>query len=83
MSDYQTRKEQRRKAYGENHGRKLIPCTACSGSGFYDSHGSPKCGSCEGTGKEREPLPRPPVQEPHWRDVLAQKNALTAARRRS
>lgn len=28
-------------------------CTACAGSGYYDHNGSPPCGSCEGTGKER------------------------------
>ena len=37
---------------------KLVDCTACSGSGYYDrsdSKGRPmKCGSCNGTGKERE-----------------------------
>lgn len=31
--------------------RKLIKCIACNGSGRYDSHGSPKCSSCDGTGK--------------------------------
>lgn len=25
-------------------------CPACSGSGRYDVKGSPKCGSCNGTG---------------------------------
>lgn len=25
-------------------------CTACNGSGRYDSKGSPKCGSCRGRG---------------------------------
>jgi DnaJ-class molecular chaperone len=34
-------------------GWKLRDCTACSGSGYYDHNGSPKCGSCDGTGKER------------------------------
>ena len=33
---------------------KLRICSACSGSGYYDNHGSPKCGGCEGTGKVRE-----------------------------
>lgn len=33
---------------------KLVTCTACSGSGFYDNNGSPKCGSCAGTGKMRD-----------------------------
>lgn len=29
-------------------------CVACNGSGVYDTTGSPKCGSCDGTGKEVE-----------------------------
>lgn len=32
---------------------KLRPCTACNGSGRYDSGGSPRCQGCDGTGKER------------------------------
>ena len=28
------------------------PCVACSGSGRYDSTGSPKCSACNGTGKQ-------------------------------
>lgn len=51
-NDYKIRKEERRKAYQENHGRKLVECSACSGSGRYDHNGSPKCGACNGTGKE-------------------------------
>lgn len=38
------------------HGNKLVKCTACNGSGYYDTtiRGRvPKCGSCEGTGKEK------------------------------
>lgn len=37
--------------------KKLVPCTACNGSGYYDNtvNGrTPKCSSCNGTGKERE-----------------------------
>jgi alkylated DNA repair dioxygenase AlkB len=30
-------------------------CVACNGSGRYDSHGSPACSSCGGTGKENAP----------------------------
>lgn len=26
-------------------------CTACNGSGRYDSNGSPKCGACRGCGR--------------------------------
>lgn len=28
-------------------------CLACAGSGHYDDTGSPKCGACNGTGKEK------------------------------
>lgn len=35
------------------YGWKLRTCTACNGSGRYDHNGSPKCGCCDGTGKER------------------------------
>jgi DnaJ-class molecular chaperone len=54
MSDFHARKEERRRHY-EQHvkGWKLRTCTACSGSGYYDNDGSPKCWSCSGTGKER------------------------------
>jgi len=53
MSDFRTRKEQRRKAYEKLHGNKLVVCTACNGSGCYDSNGSPACGACAGTGQTR------------------------------
>ena len=33
---------------------KLETCSACSGSGYYDTTDSPACGACGGTGKERE-----------------------------
>ena len=35
------------------HGWRLVKCVACNGSGYYDDTGSPRCSSCEGTGKER------------------------------
>ena len=53
-------RKQQRKEYYEKHiyGKKLIACTACSGSGYYDAcdkEGEPiKCGCCEGTGKMRQ-----------------------------
>jgi len=52
--EYQARKAER-KAWYEKYvkGWKLRPCSACSGSGYYDDTGSPKCGACDGTGKER------------------------------
>lgn len=44
-----------RKEYYEKYilGWKEKACTACNGSGYYDHNGSPKCGACEGTGKEK------------------------------
>lgn len=37
------------------YGWRFRACVACSGSGLYDSDGSPPCGGCGGTGKERYP----------------------------
>lgn len=34
-----------------------IDCIACSGTGYYDSFGSPICDGCNGTGKEWDKLP--------------------------
>ena len=34
-------------------GWKLRKCGTCNGSGYYDHNGSPDCGACDGTGKER------------------------------
>ncbi len=54
LEDKEARKEHYLKYV---YGWKLRPCTACNGSGYYDScdrKGNPiPCGSCEGTGKER------------------------------
>lgn len=49
------KRKQERKAHYEQYvfGWRLRDCTACSGSGYYDSDGSPPCGSCQGSGKER------------------------------
>lgn len=54
MSTYHERKAER-KAHYEKYikGWKLRPCVACNGSGRYDHNKSPRCGSCDGTGKER------------------------------
>jgi DnaJ-class molecular chaperone len=30
-----------------------MKCVACNGSGKYDSHNSPTCGACNGTGIEK------------------------------
>ena len=51
---YQQRKDQRRLEFEAQQGKKLVRCTSCSGSGYYDHNGSPKCGACNGTGKHRE-----------------------------
>jgi hypothetical protein len=32
-------------------------CGACSGSGYYDANGSPRCSSCNGLGIERGRMP--------------------------
>jgi DnaJ-class molecular chaperone len=52
--DWKKRKELRKKEYLKQHGKKLIICGACNGSGRYDHNGSPPCGLCQGTGKMRE-----------------------------
>lgn len=55
--DWIDRKKKRTEEYMKNHGKKMIKCIACNGSGYYDNtiNGKiPKCSSCKGTGKERE-----------------------------
>ena len=42
--DWKKRKELRKKDYLKQHGKKLLKCTACNGSGRYDHNGSPPCG---------------------------------------
>ena len=56
MDNYHKRKDERRKRFEASKGMKLKTCPACSGSGHYDSTGSPKCASCNGTGKVRESI---------------------------
>ena len=54
MMSFQERKEHRTEYYFKYvFGWKQRPCIACNGSGIYDNTGSPPCGACEGTGKER------------------------------
>lgn len=54
MDSYHQRKAARKEYYlNYVYGRKERACTACNGSGYYDYNGSPVCGSCDGTGKER------------------------------
>ena len=40
------------------YGWTLQKCVACNGSGYYDHNESPKCTSCEGTGKVRQRGPK-------------------------
>jgi DnaJ-class molecular chaperone len=58
LNDYQKRKKERTERFFKTiYKKKLITCTACNGSGYYDTtiRGKiPKCSSCNGTGKERE-----------------------------
>lgn len=54
MSSYQERKKARTDHYNRFiHGWKERNCFACNGTGHYDHNGSPPCGACEGTGKEK------------------------------
>lgn len=54
MSSFHERKEYRRQYYMKYvYGWKTRKCIACNGSGYYDHNGSPPCGSCNGTGKEK------------------------------
>lgn len=56
MKDFHERKKERtRRYYNKVHGYKLGLCSACNGSGKYDSFESPPCGVCNGTGKIRYP----------------------------
>jgi len=57
--DFRERKAARTEYYFKYiYKKKLVTCTACNGSGYYDNtdrYGrTPRCSSCEGTGKERE-----------------------------
>lgn len=52
--NFNERKKKREKFFYENiYKFKLRKCSACNGSGFYDSYKSPPCSACNGTGKER------------------------------
>ena len=83
MSDeYHRCKAERSNAYWREHGRKLITCTACNGSGVYDHIGSPSCGWCEGTGKDRTPLPSPPPAPLNWRDKLKRERDISKHKQR-
>jgi DnaJ-class molecular chaperone len=52
--NFHERKEKRKLSFFKNiYKVKLRKCTACGGSGIYDSYKSPPCSACNGTGKER------------------------------
>ena len=56
VDSYQKRKQERKKHFEDNvMFWKEVTCTACSGTGYYDSNKSPKCDSCNGTGKKKAP----------------------------
>lgn len=54
--NFQERKNKRKEHFEKNvKGWKERPCLACNGSGYYDhflNGKTPKCGACNGTGKE-------------------------------
>ena len=68
---YQERKAARREHFEKNvKGWKLVKCTACNGSGYYDNciRGRvPKCSSCEGTGKTA-------VNPKEYAEIIAEEN---------
>lgn len=54
MESFHERKQKRTEIFNKYiKGWRLRECSACNGSGRYDHNGSPDCGSCDGTGKER------------------------------
>lgn len=64
MSTFHQRKQER----VQRAALPTIKCVACNGSGRYDHNGSPPCGCCEGTGKERAEIPmtHPDFRERYW-----------------
>jgi len=59
MSTFQERKAKRTQYFYDHvYKNKLVVCSACSGSGWYDScrpnGDSIPCGGCDGKGKERQ-----------------------------
>lgn len=83
MDSYFERKVQRAEQYRLSHGRKLGTCPACSGTGVYDNHGTPACGSCGGTGKVREERPCAALPAPQRWEVLHQQRKRRNALRRN
>ena len=81
------RKRERSISYWRNHEVKLQACTACSGSGYYDSFGSPACASCDGTWRTRMALNNAESAEPsiqsverRWRNPIEVRGAIKEAR---
>lgn len=74
------RKRERTISYWRSHKVKLRTCTACSGSGYYDSFGSPACASCDGTGRMRMPLNSTESAEASIRDAEQQRKGAAEAR---
>lgn len=52
--NYQDRKRMRTKSYWFNHGKKLVTCAVCTGSGYNDIDGSTRCQGCSGRGRIRQ-----------------------------
>lgn len=51
---FEERKAERKERFESKvKGWKQRDCVACNGVGKYDIKGSPACGACGGTGKER------------------------------
>ena len=62
MNFYERKKERADRYHSTVEGWKIRNCTACAGSGHYDSDGSPPCGACDGTGDEKyKPDPKRPL----------------------
>ena len=56
---FHERKRKRTAHYLANiYMHKLVTCTACNGSGYYDNSDGSHCGGCDGTGRERKKTPR-------------------------
>jgi DnaJ-class molecular chaperone len=51
MGTFKERKAKRTEQFLSTFGKKLVICSACNGTGYYDSWGSPPCGACGGKGK--------------------------------
>lgn len=66
---FHERKDSRREHYYRFvYGWKERACTACNGSGHYDHNGSPPCGGCEGTGREKYRGPKAMTPE-EWESI--------------